>query len=229
MVVDAFTRVSAWALVSWPGGSWQNTVKVVLAALITYLIVLWALMVWWTFRDIRERTRDPFLQAAAVFVVLIFSLPGLWIYLIGRPKETLAEAYARTLEEEALLQDLEDLKACPTCRRRVADDFVICPICMTQLKEPCASCRKPLSHAWAACPFCGRQRRSQPATREPVAREPAAPPARTSRLLSDEDSDLPPPRPRPVPPVLTPGPSTPAATAKPPAAPPASTPAKPLA
>lgn len=228
--MDALTRVSAWALVSWPGGSWQNTVKVVLAALITYLIVLWALMVWWTFRDIRERTRDPFLQAAAVFVVLVFSLPGLWIYLIGRPKETLAEAYARTLEEEALLQDLEDLKACPTCRRRVADDFVICPICLTQLKEPCVSCSKPLSHAWAACPYCGRQRRAQPQPRE------SAPKERTSRLLSDEDGDLPAPRPRPASPVITPTPApvanalkAPAPASTPtPAAPPASTPAKPL-
>jgi RNA polymerase subunit RPABC4/transcription elongation factor Spt4 len=158
----------AWVvMVDWPGGSWQNTVKVVLAGLITYLLVLWVLMVWWTFRDIRERTRDPFLQAAAVFVVLIFSLPGVWIYLIGRPKESLSEAYARTLEEEALLQELEDLKACPTCRRRVSEDFVICPICETQLKEPCSGCSRPLSYSWAACPYCGRQRRQLPAASRP--------------------------------------------------------------
>lgn len=159
--MNELTALGAWIAVSWPGGSWQNTVKVVLAGLITYLLVLWVLMVWWTFRDIRERTRDPFLQIAAVFVVLVFSLPGLWIYLIGRPKETLAEAYARTLEEEALLQELEDLKACPTCRRRVADDFVVCPICQTNLKEPCARCARPLSYAWNACPFCATPRRGQ--------------------------------------------------------------------
>jgi RNA polymerase subunit RPABC4/transcription elongation factor Spt4 len=169
--MDAVTALSAWVVaVSWPGGSWQNTVKVVLAALITYLLVLWVLMVWWTFRDIRERTRDPFLQAAAVFVVLVFSLPGLWIYLIGRPKETLAEAYARTLEEEALLQELEDLKACPTCRRRVADDFVICPICQTQLKEPCMRCKRPLSYAWNACPYCSTPRRTHQTERPAAAR-----------------------------------------------------------
>src|SRR5215208_3129523 len=98
----AASGLSGWVLLGWPGGSWQNTAKVVLAGLITYLLVLWVLMVWWAYRDIRERTRDPFLQATAVFVVLVFSLPGLWIYLIGRPKESLSEAYARTLEEEAL-------------------------------------------------------------------------------------------------------------------------------
>lgn len=167
--MDGSTVLSAMAAISWPLGSWQNAAKVVLAALITYLAVLWLLMVWWTFRDIRERTRDPFLQAAAVFVVLVFNLPGLWLYLIGRPRETLAEAYARTLEEEALLQELEDLKACPTCRRRVADDFVVCPICQTQLKEPCVRCSRPLSYSWAACPYCAAPRRGYLPERPAVA------------------------------------------------------------
>lgn len=168
---DNFSASMWTMLVDWPGGSWQNTVKVVVSALLVYLLVMWVMMVWWTFRDIRERTRDPFLQAAAVFVVLVFSLPGLWIYLIGRPKDTLAEAYARTLEEEALLQELEDLKACPTCRRRIADEYIICPICQTQLKESCAGCGRALSFAWAACPYCGRQRAaSVPVSATPVRR-----------------------------------------------------------
>src|SRR3712207_6981071 len=57
------------------------------------------------------RSRDPFLQVGALFLVLMFNLPGLLLYLIGRPRETLTEAYARTLEEEALLQELEDRKS----------------------------------------------------------------------------------------------------------------------
>ena len=182
--MDGVAALGAWLALSWPGGSWQNTVKVVLAALITYLLVLWMLMVWWTFRDIRERTRDPFLQAGAVFLVLVFNLPGLVLYLIGRPRETLTESYARTLEEEALLQELEDLKACPTCRRRVTDDFVICPICQTQLKEPCARCARPLSHAWVACPYCGTPRRSyapEPAPAPTPAPEPADQPTTAAR------------------------------------------------
>lgn len=180
-------NADAWLLISWPGGSWQATVKVVLAAVITYLLVLWVLMVWWTYRDIRARTRDPFLQAAAVFVVLVFNLPGLWVYLIGRPRETLAEAYARSLEEEALLQELEDLKACPSCHRRVADDFIICPVCQTQLKEPCASCARPLSYSWTACPYCARPRRVfQPGTPATpgVPAEQTAPQAPTQRRAS---------------------------------------------
>ena len=172
--MDGLTDVGAWLLLGWPGGSWQNTVKVVLAILITYLFALWLLMVWWTFRDIRERTRDPFLQVGALFLVLMFNLPGLLLYLIGRPRETLTEAYARTLEEEALLQELEDLKACPTCRRRVTDDFIVCPICQTQLKEPCSRCARPLSHAWAACPYCATPRRAYATERVVAVRQPEA-------------------------------------------------------
>jgi hypothetical protein len=149
---------------SWPGGSWQTTVKIVAAVVITYLVVLWVAGLVWTYRDIRDRTRDPFYQAAAVFLVLAFNLPGFWLYRILRPKMTLADAYERTLEEEALLQDLEEQKGCPTCHRRVQDDFVVCPACTTQLKEPCVKCGKPLSYAWVACPYCATPRRNRALT-----------------------------------------------------------------
>ena len=159
-----------FVLLSWPGGSWQTTVRFVVAGLVTYYVALWAGMVWWTFRDSRERTRDPFMQALAVFLVLFFSFAGLVIYLMTRPRLTLADAYARTLEEEALLQELEDLRACPTCRRRVEDDFIVCPTCETHLKEPCSRCSRPLSYSWAACPYCATPRRPVTAAR----RAPAA-------------------------------------------------------
>ncbi|MCO5203080.1 MAG: zinc ribbon domain-containing protein [Chloroflexi bacterium] len=140
---------------SWPGGSWEATAKYVVAVLAIYLAAIWVALVFWTYRDIRQRTRDPILQTVAVLLVLIFFLPGHWVYLIVRPRYTLTELYERSLEEEALLQELEDQKACPTCKRRVVDDYLICPSCRTQLKEPCRQCSKPLSYAWVACPYCG--------------------------------------------------------------------------
>lgn len=193
-------------LVGWPGGSWEATLRGVAIVLAIYLAVLWLTLVFWAYRDIRQRTRDPIVQAIAVLLVLVFFLPGHWIYLILRPRYTLTELYERSLEEEALLQDLEDQKACPTCKRRVMDDFLVCPSCRTQLKEPCRSCAKPLSYAWVACPFCGLEkppREGQPPRgtrgqqrptapggpeRRPqsaAAREPAAR-ATTQRLKDDE-------------------------------------------
>ncbi len=142
-------------LVSWPGGSWQTTVKDTVVILATYIAVLWVAMLFWTYRDIRQRSRDPIVQASAVLAVLLFFLPGLWVYLILRPRYTLNDLYERSLEEETLLQELEQQKVCPGCKRRVRDDFLICPSCRAHLKEPCTKCERPLNYSWSACPYCG--------------------------------------------------------------------------
>lgn len=145
-------------LVSVPDVDWVGYAKTTGLILGLYLAAIWLTLVFWTYRDIRQRSRDPILQTVSVLLVLLFFLPGHWIYLILRPRYTLTELYERSLEEEALLQELEDQKACPTCKRRVLDDFLICPSCRTQLKEPCRSCQRPLSYAWIACPYCGLEK-----------------------------------------------------------------------
>jgi len=129
---------------------------------------VWALLLWlsvvvWVYRDIRDRTRDSSLQTLSVFVVLtffplVFNLPGLSLYLLMRPRETLEEAYARSLEEEALLRELGDEGSCLSCRRLVDKDFQYCPSCQTQLKDQCAKCERLLSFSWVACPTCGTAR-----------------------------------------------------------------------
>lgn len=142
-------------LISWPGGSLQATVKEVVTVLAVYVAVLWLAMIFWTYRDIRNRSRDPIVQASAILLVLLLFLPGYWIYLILRPRYTLNDLYERSLEEEALLQELEDQKVCPDCKRRVRNDYLICPSCRTHLKDVCVKCEKPLNYAWSACPYCG--------------------------------------------------------------------------
>src|SRR5439155_13284691 len=167
------------------------------AVLITYIVVLWVAGLIWVYRDIRDRSRDPFYQALSVFMVLVFNLPGLWLYLILRPKLTLREAYELTLEEEALLQELEDQKGCPTCHRRVLDDYIVCPSCTTQLKEPCPNCGKPLSYSWTACPYCATLRRPRgradeqttALTRAPQPSPPAPAAPRTARTPAARRSE----------------------------------------
>lgn len=164
-------------LISWPGGSWEATLKYGIVFTVIFLSAFWIATVFWTYRDIRQRTRDPILQTAAVLLVLIFNFPGHWIYLIVRPRQTLSELYERSLEEETLLQELEDQKACPTCKRRVKDDYLVCPSCRTQLKEACRQCSKPLSYAWVTCPYCGLEK----PPREGMAPRPVRPPAAATR------------------------------------------------
>ena len=142
----------------WPGGSWQDTVRLVLTVLSIYGAVIWVALIFWVFRDIRQRTRDPIMQLISILLVLAFFLPGHWVYLILRPRQTLTELYERSLEEEAILQDLDDQKACPACRRRVRDDYLVCPFCLVDLKERCEACDKPLDFGWLACPYCGHEK-----------------------------------------------------------------------
>lgn len=128
---------------------------------------VWALLLWlsiivWTYRDIRGRTHDSSLQVLSVFIVLMFfpgfNIPGLALYLMLRPRDTLEEAYARSLEEEALLRELGDEGACPSCRRLTDKEFQYCPSCQTQLKDQCSKCERLLSFSWMACPYCGTSR-----------------------------------------------------------------------
>jgi hypothetical protein len=138
--------------------NWENAATLAATIAGAYVLVLWIGIIAWTYRDIRDRTRDTAFQIVAVLLVLVFNIPGWIIYMILRPNETLAEAYSRSLEEEALLQELEEQGICPSCRRYVTTDFVICPHCRTQLKEPCKTCGRPLSFNWVACPYCTTQK-----------------------------------------------------------------------
>ena len=76
-------------LVDWPGGDWQATLKLAAIIVFVYVAVLWLTLIFWAFRDIRQRTRDPIVQMVAVLLVTVFFLPGHWIYLIVRPRYTL--------------------------------------------------------------------------------------------------------------------------------------------
>lgn len=118
------------------------------------LSVLWLAMVIWTYRDMRSRSRDPIGQLGAALLVLILNLPGLLIYFLLRPRETLSEAYERSLEEEALLQEIEEKPTCPGCGQRVQEAWQACPQCFTRLKKPCVHCRQMLELSWAICPHC---------------------------------------------------------------------------
>jgi RNA polymerase subunit RPABC4/transcription elongation factor Spt4 len=128
--------------------------QLAIAVLGAYLVALWFSLIVWTFRDIQSRSDDLLAVGLATLLVITFTLPGLLLYLILRPKETLAEAYERSLEEEYLLQDIEK-ETCPKCKQRVDQDFMMCPNCHSVLRQPCPSCARLLELSWRACPYCG--------------------------------------------------------------------------
>lgn len=120
-----------------------------------FIAALWLSLVIWTYRDIRQRARDPLARILAVLVVAVLFLPGILIYLILRPPRTLEEEYQHTLEEEALLQSIEESTLCPGCSRQIRDNWIVCPNCHTKLKKNCHKCGKLMELPWNLCPFCG--------------------------------------------------------------------------
>jgi RNA polymerase subunit RPABC4/transcription elongation factor Spt4 len=135
--------------------SLTNYALVGTALLGAFAAALWLSLVIWTYRDMRNRSRDILAQILAALVVALLFLPGFVVYLILRPPETLSEAYQRSLEEEALLQGIEDKALCPGCSRATQLDWMLCPHCHTRLRRPCSKCGRALELQWNLCPHCG--------------------------------------------------------------------------
>jgi RNA polymerase subunit RPABC4/transcription elongation factor Spt4 len=122
-----------------------------------YLLALWVALIVWTFQDIQLRSRSVVAQIFSTLVVVLFFVPGVLIYMILRPRDTLDEAFQRSLEEEYLLQDLDELLLCPTCQHQVEADFVFCPHCRGALRGSCVSCERLIDLRWDICPYCGEE------------------------------------------------------------------------
>jgi RNA polymerase subunit RPABC4/transcription elongation factor Spt4 len=127
----------------------------IVAALGAFLFAFWIAMGIWTFHDIRQRTRDWLVIILAVTLVLIFPIIGLILYMMIRPKATLADVYDRALEEEALLRELEQTAACHNCGVPVKEAWVYCPNCHNQLQHSCPSCGSLVRNEWEICVYCG--------------------------------------------------------------------------
>jgi RNA polymerase subunit RPABC4/transcription elongation factor Spt4 len=122
---------------------------------VAFAVIFWVALIYWTWRDVRSRTQDTILQITATVLVAVFNLGGLFIYMIVRPRQTLAELYERQLEEESLLAEMTERQTCPTCHYRVEHDFQACPSCGTKLRRPCPRCEHLLELKWNVCPYCG--------------------------------------------------------------------------
>lgn len=189
-------------LIGFPGGSLEATLRLAAIILISYALVLWLSAIVWTYRDVRNRTGDPTSQLVAVLLVAVFNLPGLIVYLVIRPQATMADAYERSLETEAVLHELQlTANSCQTCRRPIDDDFNVCPHCRTVLREGCRSCGRPIRTSWVTCAYCATDRpvpRPQPTPRERIPVAGLQPPPRTNPAatssISPDGGDLPPRR-----------------------------------
>jgi len=134
-----------------------------------YLVVLWLAAAYWAFRDMQQRSDNallPYLAAAGIILFTpVFFILAVWVYKIIRPHEKIGEVWERNLAEEALLAEVEAIHHCPTCERRIDDEWIICPSCRTRLNRVCPNCSRLVGLDWSLCAWCGKdfERREVPA------------------------------------------------------------------
>src|SRR5688500_7535512 len=135
-------------------------VQFALQAIAIYFVILWLAAAYWAFRDMQLRTDNPILPYLASSFIIVFTpvfFPlAVFVYRIVRPQEKIGEVYERNLAAEALLAEVEAIRSCPTCARRISDEWIICPTCRTRLNRVCPNCSRLVGLDWSLCAWCGK-------------------------------------------------------------------------
>jgi RNA polymerase subunit RPABC4/transcription elongation factor Spt4 len=125
-----------------------------------YIVILWIATAYWAFRDMQQRSDNailPYVVAAGIILFTPFLFVfAVWVYKIVRPHEKIGEVWERNLAEEALLNEVESVRHCPTCERRVDEEWIICPSCRTRLNRVCPNCSRVVGLDWSLCAWCGK-------------------------------------------------------------------------
>lgn len=125
-----------------------------------YWVVLWLAAAYWAFRDMQLRSENPLVPYLASAFIIVFTPVGfplaIFAYRIVRPQERIGEIYERNLAEEAMLAEIEAIRHCPSCDRRVDAAWIICPTCRTRLNRVCPNCTKLVGLDWSLCAWCGK-------------------------------------------------------------------------
>ncbi len=117
------------------------------------LVVFYVSVVLWTYKDARRRIDDPILVATSVATSML-PIIGVFVYMMLRPPEYLADVRERELEIRAMERQLGRSERCPYCRSSVESDWLSCAVCTTRLRTACEGCDRPLDPRWAMCPYC---------------------------------------------------------------------------
>ena len=75
-------------------------------------------------------------------------------YLVLRPHSYAADREEQELDMALRERQLAQYGTCPQCGAPIEKDFVVCPVCDTQVRNVCPSCHRPLDAHWKVCPYC---------------------------------------------------------------------------
>jgi len=125
--------------------------------LFVLLIVFWLVLIGWVWIDSGERTSNIKVRIMFLCLVLFLNIPGLIIYLIIRPSETIEQIYWADLERRYLKYETSELGDCSKCGNQLLPGYVFCANCGNEIKRECPNCGVLVSKGSKYCAYCGIQ------------------------------------------------------------------------
>ena len=116
-----------------------------------FIAALYILSVVYVFIDAKRRGVNAFW---AWGIVSLIPFVGLIAYLVLRPNSYIADREEQELDMALRERQLAQYGSCPKCGSPIEKDFVVCPVCNTQVRNVCPSCHRPLDAHWKVCPYC---------------------------------------------------------------------------
>ena len=126
-------------------------VQMVLTLIGVIIVFLYLLSILYVIKDARARGSAAWW---AWGIVSIVPLAGLVAYLVLRPSSYAIDRDEQELEIALREHELQHYGSCPTCGAHIDRDFIVCPICDTQVRNVCPNCHRPLNADWQVCPYC---------------------------------------------------------------------------
>lgn len=118
---------------------------------IAFVVALYLLSVVYVFIDAKRRG----VQAFWAWVLLaLVPFVGLMAYIVMRPASYVADREEQELDMALRERQLAQYGSCPNCGTTIEKDFIVCPVCNTQVRNVCPTCKRPLEAHWKVCPFC---------------------------------------------------------------------------
>ena len=140
------------------GGINFNLFSLILGVII---ILFWLVIIGWVWIDSGERTSKTSIRVVYLFLVIFLNIPGLIIYLIVRPSETIEQIYWADLERRYLKYETAELGDCPKCGHQLLPGYVHCSNCGNEIKRKCPNCGVLINKDHKFCENCGTQLRER--------------------------------------------------------------------
>jgi len=87
-------------------------------------------------------------------IISVIPVVGLLAYVILRPSSYLIDREEQDLDIALREHQLSHYGICPKCGTPIDRDFIVCPMCNTQVRNVCPTCHRPLNADWKVCPYC---------------------------------------------------------------------------